>query len=289
MLNPDINNNLFIPLYFIILRMKSEAIKKLKKLTSKKHIFFTDRGNSSILLALKLARENKNKLYIQDQGGWLTYPQFAKKLKYEYHTLDTDYGVLSLKTLKNNLDENSVLLINSMPGYFRLQDNMKDISDLCNEKESFLINDISGSIGKEIAKYGNIIIGSFGRWKPINIEYGGFIAYDNHEYTDFFNKNFDKEVKDFYNELNTRLSGLDTRLKKLHATSNCIKNIELKKYNIDRGVIKGKGINVIVKFLSPEEEMKITEFCRLYNYEYTVCPRYIRVLDDAISIEVKRL
>jgi hypothetical protein len=31
------------------------------------------------------------------------------------------------------------------------------------------------------------------------------------------------------------------------------------------------------------------EYCERHNYPYTECPRYIRMNDEGISIEVKRL
>ena len=258
-----------------------------ERLTSKKHIFYTNRGNTSILLALKLAKKlGKKKAFIQDQGGWLTYEQYLKKIKYEYHFLETDAGIVSLKTLKKHIDSDSVLIINSMPGYFCLQENMKEIYELCQKKNCFLINDVSGSIGKEIARYGDLIIGSFGKWKPLNIEYGGFIAYENIKYKDFFNNNFNKELKDFQSELKVKLSNLNKRLKDIEKISNKIK-IQLRKFDIIHK--NSNGINVVVKYNSPEEKMKLIDYCKVYNYEFTECPRYIRVNDDAISIEVKRL
>jgi len=36
------------------------------------------------------------------------------------------------------------------------------------------------------------------------------------------------------------------------------------------------------------EREEIIDYCNKHGYEYTQCPRYIRVLDSAISIEVKR-
>ena len=50
-----------------------------------------------------------------------------------------------------------------------------------------------------------------------------------------------------------------------------------------------KGINVVVKFKDENEKKKIVDYCRDNDYEYTECPRYIRVNCNAISIEVKRL
>ncbi len=265
--------------------MKNECKNILKKLTAKKYIFFTDRGNSSIKLALKLANHlGKSKLFLQDQGGWITYEQFAKKLKFEYEYLDTDYGLMKVDILNKHLDKYSVLLINSMPGYVVLQP-MEKISALCKKTGSFLINDVSGSIGTKEAKYGDLVIGSFGRWKPVNIEYGGFIAFNNKSYEKFLKDNFKKQLKDFYKDLHNKLKSLPERLKNFDNINKKVKK-QLKDFDVIHR--DSKGINVIVKTDSPERKAEVIDFCKTYGYEFTLCPRYIRVLDEAVSIEIKR-
>ncbi|MEM3374774.1 MAG: hypothetical protein QXE31_06200 [Candidatus Woesearchaeota archaeon] len=263
-------------------------IEPLKKLTSKKHIFFTDRGNTSILLALKLSKSlGKKKIFIQDQGGWITYYQFADRLKLEKNYIETNYGIIEkkhLNILKNYVDESSVLLINSMPSYIALQ-NMALINDFCKEKKCFLINDASGSIGTNEAKYGDLILGSFGHWKPINIGYGGFIAFDNSSYETFFKENMKKEVKDFSKDLKEKLKLLKSKLKKIGKETNEIKE-KLKDFEIVHK--DSNGLNVVVKYRNEEEKLKIIDFCKLYNYEYVFCPMYIKILEPAISIEVMR-
>ena len=37
------------------------------------------------------------------------------------------------------------------------------------------------------------------------------------------------------------------------------------------------------------EKEAITMYCESNGYEFTECPRYIRIIEPAISIEVKRL
>jgi len=264
-----------------------KAINKLQKLTGKKHIFFTDRGNTSIKLCTKLSKNiGKTKVFIQDQGGWMTYPDFIQKENLELHYLDSDYGILTLSTIKKHIDKESVLLINSMPGYFAMQKDMDKIEKLCSEKGCLLINDVAGSIGSVNAKFGDIIFGSFGRWKPVNNEYGGFIATDIPEYLKFFKENKTFDLKEFYPDLNKKLDDLDKRLKFLHKKVKTVKK-QLKDFDIIHR--DSDGLNVIVKFFGPEEKLKILDFCKIYGYEFTLCPRYIRVLDDAISIELKRL
>jgi hypothetical protein len=265
---------------------RSAAEVKLKQLTSKHHIFFTDRGNSSILLSMKLAKSfGKTKLVIQDQGGWITYSQYAKKLKLELLEMDTDYGLVDLKHLKNNIRTDSVLLMNSMPGYYALQENMEKISELCKEAGCFLINDASASIGREAAKHGDIILGSFGEWKPLEVKYGGYIAFDKSDYETFFRENFTKEVKDFYGKLCIRLGELPKKLKMIEESTGKIKS-DLKGFDIIHR--EKEGLNVIVKFKNDLEKMKLLDYCKLCSLEFTLCPRYIRVLEDALSIEVKR-
>jgi hypothetical protein len=265
---------------------KAECISKLKKLTSKKHIFFTDRGNSSILLALKLAKEKGMKnAVLQNQGGWITYGQYLRKLKLEMNSIDTDYGIVDPKILEKYLSPETVVLINSMPGYHALQTNMDKIEKLCSSKAAFLINDASGSIGREEAKYGDIILGSFGEWKPIEVKYGGFIAFDDASFEDFFKENFKKDVNEFFDLLYPRLVELPEKLKKIDDKVSMIKK-QLREFDVLHP--DSFGLDVIVKFKSEDEKQKIIDFCKVYNYEYTICPRYIRVLEDAISIEVKR-
>ena len=94
------------------------------------------------------------------------------------------------------------------------------------------------------------------------------------------------EVKDFFKELYEKLSGLHKRLKEFEKISGKIKH-ELRDYDIIHR--EKKGINVIVKMHGPEEEAEIIDYCKYRGYDTTLCPRYIRVLDDAISIEIKRL
>ncbi|MBN2422931.1 NUDIX domain-containing protein [Candidatus Woesearchaeota archaeon] len=282
--SPDIKEvkRIFSDLDFYI---KSRNI--LKELTGKKHIIFTDRGNTSILLALKLCKSlNKKDILIQDQGGWLTYRDFPKKLKLNLSEIKTDYGIVDTEELKNNCNEDSAFLLNSFPGYFAEEENISEIQKTCNQNKTFLINDASGSIGTGSAKTGDVILGSFGRAKPINVEYGGFIATDNENYYDFLVNENKKQVIPFYDSLYEKLTGLNARRERLYLINKKIKS-DLTDFEI---VHKSKqGINVIVKFNNEQVKNRIIKYCNKNNYEYTLCPRYIRILDDAVSIEVKRL
>jgi len=261
--------------------MQKETYAILKNLTNKKNIKLVSRGNKAILYALRIAKKlGKTQVLIQDQGGWITYKQFSKKLKLDLIELKTDYGLINTKELEKNINKNSVLLINSLTGYFAQQD-MDTIYSICSKKECLVINDISGSIGTEAAKVGDILVCSFGNDKPLDYGKGGLIAAKEEllELTEIKEENLGN---DFYKTL----KNLEKRLSKLKKLNKKIKS-DLKKLEI---IHKAReGINVIVKFNNEREKKEIEEYCNKNNYQYTVCPRYIRVNCDAISIEVKRL
>jgi len=262
-----------------------QILEKLKELTGNKFIQLTERGNSSLLIALTLVKNllSKTKVLIQDQGGWITYKQYPKDLGLEIIEIKTDYGLIDLDDLEDKADENSVLLINSSPGYAAVQD-MQKVMEVCNRKKCFLINDVSGSIGTENAKIGDIVFGSFGRWKPINLEYGGFVATNNDKYYEEFEASYFDEHK--YEDLIKKIDGLAERLRKLKEKRKTILE-DLSSFNV---VHKDKdGVNVIVKFDNDKVKQKIIDYCKENKLEFTECPRYIRINEDAVSIEVKRL
>lgn len=271
--------------------MKEKCEDTLRDLTSKKHILFVQRGNVAIRLALKLAKSLGYKVVLlQDQGGWITYEQFCKKEKLEYSEIRTDYGIIDIKTLKDYSD--CVLLINSMPGYAALQ-KMREIARICMKQNIFLINDASGSIGTEEAKYGDIILGSFAIDKPVNIEgHGGFVATDNDECFHFLEKHNTEFEIEFpvllgrLNELNKRiceLKGIKNKLiEELEATEFADKIIHSEKTDY------GGGINLIVRFDSEKQKEKLIKLAEKEKLDFTLCPRDIRVNVDAVSFEIKR-
>jgi hypothetical protein len=266
--------------------MKEECIAILRKLTGKDHIYFTDRGNTSILLTLKLAQSvGKRRLIIQDQGGWLTYKDFGKKLKFEFVELKTDHGLVRLDDLRGSCDPGSVFLLNSMPGYFCMVNEIGKIADICKKNGTLMINDASGSIGTDDARYGDLVIGSFGKDKPVEVQYGGFISTEEKSYVGFFEKMDTRKPKEFYADLLPRLNGLPARRTELLTLASKIKS-DLKGSDIINR--DSPGFNVIVKYKNENEKQDIIGYCNRESLEYTMCPRYIRVLDTAVSIEVKR-
>ena len=155
---------------------------------------------------------------------------------------------------------------------------------------------MDGSEGKTLCdgRLSDIIVASFGKWKPINLGYGGFISTDTKKFLDI-----DPELwltfrflPEFEAGLLAKLANLDARREKLLAECAKLKSELVKSgiASVSDIIHRDKaGLNVIVKFGSDAEKEKIINHCRKSGYEFTLCPRYIRVMDRAVSIEIKRL
>lgn len=248
--------------------------KKLCDLSNKKNIVLRERGNHAIRDVLKLLRKNYDKLYIQDQGGWITYKQYGDKLKYKVNYIKSNYGIVEVPNL-TDIDNKSVVLINSMPAYHAFIDTKK-LYEYCKRVGSVLVIDVSGSIGEQV--YGHIIVGSFGRWKPIDLGKGGFIGYDDFSFDDEFTGDL-KELNEKINRLNERRRNLF----KLHdKIVKELKNMDFNVLNPDK-----QGFNVLIRCKVPQK-LKIVKYCIENNLEYVECPKYIKMNEEGISIEVKR-
>ena len=288
--------------------MKDKITAILKKYAGHEHVFLTPSGNKAIFISLNIIKESPNAtLLIPDQGGWFTYSQYAKKLKFNIKILKTDYGIIDLDFLKDNIKEASAIIYSNPAAYYAEQP-VKDIYELCRKNNVLVILDISGCIGSDFYKgnYADLIVCSFGRWKPLNLGYGGFISIANkgiseiHENQKFLghrkSEGFSSENKkmleslefdeNYYAALYPKLKNLKKRYEFFEKTNKKIKD-ELKNFNILHK--SKKGINVIVKFSNDDEKNKIISYCEKNKYELVVCPKLIRVNENAISIEVKRL
>lgn len=266
------------------------ALDILTKLTKHKFVRLTNRGNSAILNAIRIAKETYDKEYIliPDQGGWLSYQKYPLKEGFKIKELKTDYGVVDLSELDTHLDNCAAIILSQPAGYFASLD-IKDIYKRCKNK-CLVILDVTGSLGDEElcnGKFADILLGSFGEWKPVNLGYGGFISFNDKNLFELSNK---IPLNDFDNtkesDLILKLEQLPERYNLFYKTAETIKS-ELIGFDI---LHKGrKGINVVVKFNNEEEKQKIITYCVKRGLEYTLCPRYIRVNENAVSIEVKRL
>ena len=265
------------------LMQKTEA--RMRKLTRHQHIVFTERGNAAIFLAMAIAKKNNPKqvILIPDQGGWFSYKKYPDFFGFTIVEVKTDYGLIDLKDLRDKVKNASAFIFTSFAGYFAEQ-SLRKIKTICKRAGCLVIEDASGSIGdKKLCngKYSDIIVGSFGKWKPVDCGYGGWVSTNENKFLDSVPEatSVTKVHPQFYKEIYRHLR--KNRFKKLLALQARVK-VQLKDFEVlhrDK-----RGLNVVVKF-----EPKVLEFCQQKNYPYVLCPSYIRVNEKAISIELKRL
>ncbi len=254
-----------------------QAREAIQTYTGKKHVYFTDRCNTAIKEALvHYKTKGYDTVLIQDEGGWLTYKTYPAQLGMKLYTIQTRNGLLDLAALKERLGPKAVLLINSMPGYSQLE-RMDLITQVCERYRTPIINDVSGSIGGTQAQYGDIIVGSFGSWKPIWLGRGGFLA--TNEPMNIAEAKLDelalaKAIKD-RPARTTYWQNAVAKIKKDLATYKVVNP-------------ESNGYVAIVKYKSEEEKLKLIAYCEKNKWPFSECPRYIRVNEPAISIEVKR-
>ena len=266
----------------------NKCLSLIKEFTGHQHGKLMPSGDSAVYTAMHIAKKKypKGFFLIHEEGGWFSYEKFPKMFGFEIVRIKTNKGVIDVEDLQKNINKASGFIYQNPGGYYAKQF-AKQIYDICKDK-CLCIMDISGSIGdKELCNgdYADATICSFGRWKAINLRYGGVITsnFDLRSYNDFlrmFKTKFD------YEELFNKLSNAGNRLKKLYEICNKVKN-DLSDMEIASR--DEKSLVVVVKFKTEKEKEKIINYCEQHNYEYVECPKYIRLNDRAISIEIKRL
>jgi len=260
-----------------------QIISQLQELTQQKYVAVLTRGNAAIFSALHAVQKE---VLIPEDGGWITYHQYPKKLKLKLTEVQTDDAIINLDDLKLKAKKADALLYHHPGGYFAEQP-LEAIYRICKKRDCLVILDISGSIGTLQPIHADIIIGSFGRWKLVDAKAGGFLATNNQELFQQLRPTFkllDNETK--LKTILKKINQLPKRIKFLTETRNKIIK-DLKQFNIIHP--DHLGFVVIIKHKSPQEKEKLINYCNNHHLDYTECPRYIRINQPAISIEVKRL
>lgn len=261
----------------------------LKKYTHCNYIALTSRGNTAILTALRLIKKVSSKkcILIPDQGAWITYPKYPPKLGFEVEYVKTDSAMIDVNDLKKKLHKAAAFLYEN-PGAYIIEQPLEDIYKVCKD-QCLVILDVSGSISTKgcNGNYADILVGSFGQWKPVNLHYGGFIAFREKKYFDLLDIPLkDRFDEKYYGPLLEKLQNVGRRLEFLARVRKKVLN-DLS--DMDIIYPKSQGLNVIVRFHTEEQKSKLIGYCHQNKLEYTECPRYIRVMEKAISIEIKRL
>lgn len=259
-----------------------KIITLLKDYTKHNCIKLTNSGNLAIFTAFFAAKQKGiSEVLIPDQGGWLTYKTYPTIFGMKVTELKTNYGILDLEELKKH--KNKALIFTSFAGYFAEQPR-DEIIKICKENNIYLIEDASARLTKCNGE-ADIILGSFGKWKLVDNHHGGFISFKNPEdYPDGI-KCLTRPVNLDYSKLLSHLEKAPERLVKLMQKCDKIKK-DLSNHEV---IYPDKqGIVVVVKYKTDEELQQLKDYCKNNNLQFTICPRYIRVETQAISIEVKR-
>ncbi len=269
--------------------MKDQCLNEIKALTKHDYADLTSRGNASILIALLIS--NKSTVLIPQEGGWISYESLATALGKKVIKIKTNDAMIDMNDLKKHLNKDTVLLYHSLAGYFAPQD-IKEIYNQAEKNNTLVILDSSASIGTKYChgNYADIIVGSFSKWKIVDANAAGFISFTNNELyqkakpllkATTFTGTTDLILK--------RLLNIKNRIDMLTGIRDqTIADLEHQGFEII-GKEHPIGFVVLVKFKNEIEKLNIQTYCTKHNLEYTICPREIRVMQEAISIEVKRI
>jgi len=272
---------------------QAKIIELLKKYARHKNVKLVQRGNAAIFCAFYIAKQlGKKKMLIPDQGGWISFKTYPPMLGLELETVKTDRGLIDIADLDDKADKDSAFIVTSFAGYFAEQP-MRAISEVCRKNSCLLIEDASGAVGDAVLCDGNnsdIIVASFGRWKPINAGYGGFISCAKKEWFEKASDVFSMTNHyPFYDVLLAKLEKAPERIKTmLELADKCKKELASKLPTIEIVHKTLRGLNIIAKYKNEKEKKDIIKYCEDNAHEYVECPQYIRLEEKAISIELKR-
>ncbi len=284
------------------------AEDKLANITNHKCAKLVNSGNSAILSAMNSI---DGAILIPDQGAWNGFKQIAKFLNKDLITLKTDKGLIDLDNLdeliisssKDNIinldDENkkSALFLTSFAAYTAEQD-LKAICDFAHENNILVVEDASGAIGdyeNRLANgnYSDIIIGSTGSPKIVNVEDGGFITtnddgfFDNSKLLLKTNKASKITACGIYNELDFAKDNLKKTIDACLYLKEAIGDeTDFNVFHKDK-----RGINVIMETEDPKSlSYKLRqEFVLDSHGMITKCPNYNRLKEKAVTLEIKNL
>ena len=287
---------------------QSIAEDKLADIVNHKFAKLVNSGNSAILSTMNSI---DGAILIPDQGAWNGFKQIANFLNKDLITVKTNQGLVDLDYLnesiisssKDNMidldDENkkSALFLTSFAAYTAEQD-IKEISDFIHKNNMVLVEDASGAIGdreNKLAngKYSDIIIGSTGSPKIVNVEDGGFITtndnslFDNSKLLLKTNKASNITACGIYNELDFAQENLKKTIDSCLYLKEKIKNeTSFEVFHTEK-----RGINVIIKTDDPKSlSYKLRqEFVLDSHGMITKCPNYNRLKEKAVALEIKNL
>lgn len=268
------------------------ASEKLCELTEHNDCRFVNSGNSAIFLVMSNV---KGSVIVPDQGAWHGFKQIARFLNKDLIIIKTDQGLINtsyLDVIVDDLPEGSALFITSFAAYTAEQD-MKGISSYCKAHDILLVEDASGAISDSEklsanGEYSDIIVGSTGEPKIINVCDGGFVTTSIPDY--FKDSNL---LLKTLKASNVTVAGINSEIDSANSNLNrLISSCFYLKHHINDVIYPDKrGINVIVSCDNPKEvSWKLRDSFDVDGRSIiTKCPNYNRLKEKAVAIEIKNL
>ncbi|WP_424356220.1 DegT/DnrJ/EryC1/StrS family aminotransferase [Methanobacterium sp. MBAC-LM] len=267
------------------------AQDKISEIIGHEHVKTVNSGNSAILAAMN---PFKDKILVPDQGGWTGFRNMAEFRGIEVIEVPTDLGIINPEVLEDTINKYKpeALFITSFAGYIAEQP-VKELFGICDDKGVILVEDASGGIGDREKKLGNgehahVIVASTGSPKIVNVGSGGFISTNNNE---------------LFKKSKVLLKTLKANPVTCAGISSEIKNAPmiLSKTTEACGMLKKefksvlhpnkRGISVALKTDDPKKTGYLLrqELKADGRGIITVCPRYERVMIDAVCLEIKNI
>ena len=267
------------------------AQDKISEIIGHEHVKTVNSGNSAILAAMNSFRD---KILIPDQGGWTGFRNMAEFRGIEVVEVPTDLGIIDPEVLGDIINEYKpeALFITSFAGYIAEQP-VKELFEVCDDEGVILVEDASGGIGDSQKKLGNgehahVIVASTGSPKIVNVGSGGFISTNHNEPL--------KRSKVLLKTLKANpvtCAGISAEIKNAsQVLSKTTEACDILKKEFKSTVHPDKrGISVALKTDDPKKTgYLLRQKLRADGRGIiTVCPRYERVMLDAVCIEIKNL
>jgi hypothetical protein len=271
---------------------KNDLIKSaesaVRNLTGHKYSKIVNSGNSAIFTVMG---KFKGKIMVPDQGGWSGFIKIAEFLSLEIIYLPTFYGLIDPDVLYLTLQKEKpeALFLTSFAGYTAEQP-LEEIHQICKEEGVILVEDASGGLGDgkgrlANSKYADVIVASTGSPKIVNVGNGGVISCNLKELMDFPFR--------FLEADHITCAGITEEIKNAPSIlSETISACDYLKKELDEVFHEDKrGVNVILKTENPKiMAQELRSFLTVHNGGMiSKCPRYDRVMDKGIALEIKNL
>ncbi len=268
-----------------------DAKKALAGIVGHEHVELLSSCDAALMLVLKSLN---GKVMIPDQGGWRGFKSLPRLFGIEVSEIETKLGLVDPESLAKEMrkERPTALFLTSFAGYIAEQP-VKEIHEVCEEGGVLLVEDASGAIGDEKlgkAENADIIVGSMGSPKVLNLHAGGFVSTDKAEVLEG-----GKELLRACKISPITCAGIVEELRiapevvrALTSWADALKNeLETAIHRNRRGVCVGLGVErprAIAK-RAYKRGLRTDQGAPLL----TPCPEYNRFLKQGLAIELKKL